>query len=157
MELRPASVDERTRLFDLIRADAATYLGSGLDLIGFTWEELAQAMGTVGWTAAATVDDRVVALLWLELRNEVLHVHAIVVVPEWRRLGIGPRVLRRLAEEHRGDARVVELGVHDSNGAARRMYDALGFEVVAVRPEAGFSVLRCPIESLLEGGGAAGC
>jgi ribosomal protein S18 acetylase RimI-like enzyme len=152
VELRPASVDERTRLFDLIRADAATYLGSGLDLLGFTWEDLAEAMATVGWTAAATVDDRVVALLWLERRGEVLHVHAIVVVPEWRRFGIGPRVLRRLAEEHRGIARVVELGVHENNAAARRMYDALGFEVVAVRPEAGFAVLRCPVESLSKTG-----
>lgn len=147
-ELRTATDSERETLFALIRADAGSYLDAGLDLVGFTWEALHDAMATVGWTAAATVDGDMVALLWLELRGDVLHVHAITVVPEWRRLGIGPSVLRRLAADHLGEARVVELGVHDDNLAARRLYDALGFQPVATRPEAGFTILQCKVDVL---------
>lgn len=150
--LRPASPAEREQLFDLIRADAGTYLGRGLDVLGFTWEALHDAMVTVGRTVVATVDGQPVCLLWLDAQGEVLHLHAIVVLPAWRRLGIGPLVLRQIAAEHLGRVDVVELGVHDDNPAAHRLYEQLGFEPVARRSEAGFTILQCPIGRLAGGG-----
>jgi len=148
VDLRPATDEEREHLFALIRADAGAYLGEGMDLIGFTWEQLHAALLTDGWTAVGTVDGDVVVLLWLEVRQRVLHVHALTVEPAWRGLGMGPVALRAVARQKRSEVDVVELGVHDDNQAAWRLYHRLGFEVVRSFAHGSFEVLRCPVDRL---------
>jgi ribosomal-protein-alanine N-acetyltransferase len=63
-----------------------------------------------------------------------LHVHNVAVAEPLRRRGLARRLLERLlAEGRRAGLRVALLEVRESNHAARRLYQALGFEEVGHR------------------------
>ncbi len=71
--------------------------------------------------------------LWMMV-NEA-HITTIAVLPQWRRHGVGGRLLlemMRLAREL--DARVMTLEVRLSNGPARALYQRFGFHPVGIRP-----------------------
>jgi [ribosomal protein S18]-alanine N-acetyltransferase len=71
--------------------------------------------------------------LWLMV--DEAHVTTFAVLPEWRRRGVGARLMLELmgvaASLH---ARVVTLEVRLSNHAARSLYGRFGFKPVGIRP-----------------------
>ncbi len=69
---------------------------------------------------------------WLVM--DEAHISNIAIHPEYRRRGLGKRLLVHLLEEAvaRG-ASAATLEVRESNLAARKMYEGFGFRVVAVR------------------------
>lgn len=71
---------------------------------------------------------------WIVL--DELHVNTLVVDLPYRRLGLGVRLMHWVIAEavRRGVTRAT-LEVRESNEAARRLYERLGFEVVARRPK----------------------
>jgi [ribosomal protein S18]-alanine N-acetyltransferase len=78
---------------------------------------------------------QVVAYGGMWLMVDEAHVTTFAVLPDWRRRGIGGRLmvaLVRLATEM--GARVATLEVRLSNVAARRLYQRFGFQPVGVRP-----------------------
>ena len=71
--------------------------------------------------------------LWMMV--DEAHITTFAVLPEWRRQGIGARVMlamMELATELR--ARVATLEVRLSNDAARQLYAGFGFRPVGIRP-----------------------
>jgi ribosomal-protein-alanine N-acetyltransferase len=66
---------------------------------------------------------------------ETADVQRIAVRPDWRRRGVGRRLLRALLEEadQRG-CREALLEVRADNAAAIAMYEQAGFDVIARRP-----------------------
>jgi ribosomal-protein-alanine N-acetyltransferase len=71
--------------------------------------------------------------MWLMV--DEAHVTTFAVLPEWRRRGIGARLMlgmMRLADEL--GARVATLEVRLSNEAARKLYQRFGFRPVGIRP-----------------------
>ncbi len=72
-------------------------------------------------------------ILWF-IPPEV-QVHNLAVHPGFQGKGIGRRLLARaLAEARAQGATVATLEVRPSNLPARRVYEALGFKTVAIRP-----------------------
>jgi [ribosomal protein S18]-alanine N-acetyltransferase len=51
----------------------------------------------------------------------------LVVAPEYQRLGVGTKLIRELLYRAQGAATSVVLEVRESNFAARRLYEKLGF------------------------------
>jgi ribosomal-protein-alanine N-acetyltransferase len=71
--------------------------------------------------------------LWMMV--DEAHITTFAVLPQWRRHGVGGRLmveLMRLAREL--NARVMTLEVRLSNAAARSLYSKFGFRPVGVRP-----------------------
>ena len=71
--------------------------------------------------------------LWLMV--DEAHITTFAVLPQWRRHGVGARLmlaLMKLASEV--NARVVTLEVRLSNEAARGLYSKFGFRPVGIRP-----------------------
>ncbi len=63
-----------------------------------------------------------------------LHLMNLSVHPEWRRMGIGEELARwALTWAKDNGARLATLEVRASNEAAKRLYEKLGYKVVAVR------------------------
>ena len=64
-----------------------------------------------------------------------LHINTMAVDAEHRRQGLATRLMRHVMREaaRRGAVRAT-LEVRESNEAARRLYEALGFRLTAVRP-----------------------
>ena len=71
--------------------------------------------------------------LWLMV--DEAHITTIAVLPQWRRHGIGGRLLLELMGISRElGARVMTLEVRLSNSAARSLYQKFGFHPVGIRP-----------------------
>jgi [ribosomal protein S18]-alanine N-acetyltransferase len=79
--------------------------------------------------------DEAVGYAGIWLMVDEAHVTTFAVMPEWRRRGVGARLLLsvlRVAEE--AGARVATLEVRLSNMPARQLYHRFGFRPVGVRP-----------------------
>ena len=64
-----------------------------------------------------------------------LHINTIAVDPARRRLGLGTQLMKHvLADAARDGARRATLEVRRSNAPAQKLYERLGFHLVAVRP-----------------------
>ena len=86
-----------------------------------------------GWVAE--IDGQITAMLVLWLIIDEAHIATIAVHPDFRRQGIGEKILiyaLRAAQDE--GARRAFLEVRAGNTAAQSMYKKYGFEVVGVRP-----------------------
>lgn len=122
----------------------------GLDAVlagmGTTRAELEEAMRTTGEIRTIAVSGEDAGSVWLELRGRVLHLHALLLDPAFRGLGIGRDVLGALEGEFAGCADEIELAVQRGNEPAERLYEGTGFHDVETRHAAlGFRVLRRPL------------
>lgn len=69
-----------------------------------------------------------------QVAADELHVHNLAVDPGVRRAGLGRVLMQRVLEvAARAGARAALLEVRRSNEGARRLYESLGFHVLAVR------------------------
>jgi len=65
-----------------------------------------------------------------------LHINSLAVAPDRRREGLGSELMRAvLAKAGEEGAKRATLEVRRSNDAARALYERLGFEVEAIRPD----------------------
>ena len=91
----------------------------------------------------AAIDDRpagfAVARLTAPDELEILNV---AVDPPFRRRGVARTLIQYLLAQHRG---TVYLEVRQSNNAARKLYQSLGFEAIAVRQD----YYTSPVESAI--------
>jgi ribosomal-protein-alanine N-acetyltransferase len=77
---------------------------------------------------------RVAAFCTCWIVYDELHINSIAVDPELRGRGLATRLMHAvLAEAQRRGAHRATLEVRESNTPARRLYEKLGFSVVAVR------------------------
>ncbi len=130
---------------ELLWADASAALEPALRAMGATWEQFGEMVRTVGEVRVLRRDGTLVGYAWIEQRSRELHVHGLALVPEMRGRGIGTRMFSDLEAEFGDRVDVVELGVHESNADARRLYERLGFRTARTLPDVGFIVLRKPL------------
>lgn len=80
-------------------------------------------------------DRRVIGYVLYWLVGDEMQINNVAVHPEWRRRGVGERMLRAVMEDAKeAGARVAVLEVRASNAAARALYETkLGFGFLAVR------------------------
>jgi [ribosomal protein S18]-alanine N-acetyltransferase len=78
--------------------------------------------------------ERVAAFCSCWIVADELHVNTMAVHPQYRRHGLAAFLMRRvMAEAQRRGAVRATLEVRESNEAARRLYESLGFTVAAMR------------------------
>jgi [ribosomal protein S18]-alanine N-acetyltransferase len=83
----------------------------------------------------ARVGDEVVGFGGIWLMVDEAHITTFAVHPDWRRRGIGERLLITLLDVSLArHAREATLEVRLSNVAARRLYEKYGFRPVGLRP-----------------------
>lgn len=87
--------------------------------------------------AAAGPDRRIIGYVLYWLVGDEMQINNVAVHPDWRRRGVGERMLRAVMEDAKDSgARVAVLEVRASNAAARTLYETkLGFGFVAVRED----------------------
>jgi [ribosomal protein S18]-alanine N-acetyltransferase len=110
---------------------------------GWPWGRLsfegeADSPGAGSWVVrmpGPTGGEQVVAYIFFRLIADEVHIFRIAVAPEWRRRGIGARLVAEcLAAATRRGARVAVLEVRPSSTEALALYLKFGFRVVATRP-----------------------
>jgi ribosomal-protein-alanine N-acetyltransferase len=79
--------------------------------------------------------DEAVAYGGLWMMVDEAHITTFAVMPQWRRHGIGGRLMVELMRAALSlNARIATLEVRITNGAARALYAQFGFRPVGVRP-----------------------
>jgi ribosomal protein S18 acetylase RimI-like enzyme len=139
---RPAGPEQLDELFQLMAAESRETLDTTLQLLGTDWGAFAQQFRTVGQVWGIYSDDRGAGFYWVEVRDAVLHLHGLILRPEFQGRGIGRQVLADLEEQYQGHAEAIELGVHRSNQRALALYQGAGFQTVKTLEELGFLVLQ---------------
>ena len=95
----------------------------------------AGAESRLAWTAAASGEKQIVAYIFYRFIAEEVHIFRLAVDPEWRRQGIGTRLLDDcLTSARRMGLSAAVLEVRPSNTEAIALYCKLGFRVIARRP-----------------------
>ena len=90
-----------------------------------------------GWVAEAEVNGgtRIIAMLILWLVVDEAHIATVAVHPDFRRSGIGSRIIVEALEAARAEgARRAFLEVRERNLTAQEMYRKFGFELTGRRP-----------------------
>jgi ribosomal protein S18 acetylase RimI-like enzyme len=145
LEFIPAGPQDTQPLLDLIYHQAASAIKPTLDLVQMTWEDFGERFRDTGQVYRICSQGELAGLFWIEQREDILHLHGLILLPAFQGRGFGRRVLEHLAARYCGQARAIELGVHESNAPARKLYERCGFEVVRYRPEVGFYILQKPL------------
>jgi ribosomal protein S18 acetylase RimI-like enzyme len=126
----------------LMFEDMAEYSAHVLTALGLDWPRFAELFRERGEAYAIYDDANFAGFYWVEVRQNLLHLHAIVLKPDYRGKGIGSRVIAGLAESPPVGVEAIELGVHQSNERAKNLYERLGFQVTRFRPEVGFYIMQ---------------
>jgi len=139
---RPATSGQYDEFFQLMLEEAADYLERTMELIQMTLEEVQHLFRTVGQVYGIYQEDALAGFYWIEERDTILHLHGLVVAGELQGKGIGTQVLTMLASTYSGRMQTIELGVHESNTGARRLYERLGYQTVRYIDDLGFYIMR---------------
>ncbi len=103
-----------------------------------SFEGEANSPGAGSWVVRAPGPagaEQVVAYIFFRLIADEVHIFRIAVAPEWRRRGIGARLVAECLESAaRRGVRVALLEVRPSSTEAIALYRKFGFRVVATRP-----------------------
>ncbi len=84
----------------------------------------------------ALFNNRLIGYVCLRTILEVTHILNLAVTPEFRRLGVGSRLLREVLQEllmSEPDIDFITLEVRESNRAAVKLYEKFGFVLIGKR------------------------
>jgi len=107
-----------------------------------TMDEFNHLLRTVGALYAIYDDEALAGFYWIEKREEVLHLHALLLRQEFQGKGIGTQILSMLVSKYKGTVTTIELGVHESNERAIRMYERNGFDTTKQLNDLRFRIMQ---------------
>jgi ribosomal protein S18 acetylase RimI-like enzyme len=139
---KPAQVEQYEEFLQLMRNEVEDYVERTMELMQMTWEEYTRLFKTLGQVYGVYQGGQLAGFYWIEERERVLHLHGLILKEPFRGQGIGTQVLDMLATRYRTGMTSIELGVHESNQKARRLYERLGFETMRTLDDLGFLVMQ---------------
>ena len=140
-----ASAEQCGECMQLMLDEAGSYLQGTLKLMQMSMDEFNHVLRTVGTLYAIYDDEQLAGFYWIEEREKVLHLHALLLKPQFQGKGFGTQVLSMLASKYKGTMTAIELGVHESNEGARRLYERNGFDTVKQLEDLKFRIMQKPL------------
>lgn len=96
--------------------------------------QLAEALHSSLWLCLlARADGAAAGTCIIQMADDTAEIHAVSVLPAYRRCGIGAALLQAAAAAVRPQAARLLLEVRESNEGAKALYTKLGFTVLGVR------------------------
>ena len=141
-EALPATDQEYADHFKLMEEQTQSYLPEVLELMDLSPQAYAELFRARGEVYTVREADQAAGFYWIELRGRELHLHGIILKPDFQGHGLGSWILNKLERDYSEQADCIELGVHNSNEGAYRLYKRLGYQVVDERPELDFLIMR---------------
>jgi ribosomal protein S18 acetylase RimI-like enzyme len=144
ISLQSPKDEQYKQFFELMLEESRSYLPQTLKAMGMTQARFEKAFRTVGEVHAIAVDQEVAGFCWTEVRESGLHIHALVLRPDWQGKGLGTEIMRGLEAGISPSVKTIEAGVHESNAPALRMCEKLGFKQTSRLSDLGFVILQKP-------------
>ena len=130
----PLSV-EAMRLADIEQVHEIERLSFSTPWPSYAFEQELSGNRLARYLVARAAGERVVGFAGVWLMVDEAHITTFGVHPDWRRQGVGRRLLLRLLEMAiELGARRMTLEVRVSNQAAQALYHSFGFQTVGRRP-----------------------
>ncbi len=142
LQYRPAEELEYPTFMKMIYEHAGDYLEPSLLLLGIDQAEFEYLFRSRGEVHAMMRNNEVVGFRWIEFKDDTLHLHALIVNPEFRKQGLAHVALDDVNHLAKGRASKIELGVHRSNHRAKAIYDKAGFSVTRELEEFDFFIMH---------------
>ena len=142
LRFEPADEKQYSEFLHLMMNFASDYLEDAMKLMHVSWERFNYLFRTFGEVYGIYVDGELAGFYWIEKRQNVLHLHALVLREEFQGRKIGRSVLLSIEERYRNEADVIELGVHVSNRNGISLYESLGYESVKFLEDLGFYIMQ---------------
>ncbi|MEE4194695.1 MAG: GNAT family N-acetyltransferase, partial [Anaerolineae bacterium] len=111
-------------------------------MMGISPEQFVQIYRTTGEVRVIRKDYETAGFAWIEKRGNALHIHALFILPAFRRQGIGTAFFQELDNEFSGKVEFLELGVEEINHNAIALYQKQGFNTFRKIPDLGYWVMR---------------
>lgn len=137
-----ANAEQYGECMQLMLDEAGSYLQGTLKLMQMSMDEFNHLLRTVGTVYAIYDDKQLAGFYWIEEREKVLHLHALLLKQQFQGKGIGTQILRMLASKYSGTMATIELGVHESNERAIRLYERNGFNTVKQLDDLKFRIMQ---------------
>lgn len=139
---RPAAPAEMAGFFDLMMAQTGHYLDEALKVLGVTVDQFATYFRSVGQVWTIEMDAEVVGFYWIELRADTLHIHGLVLKPDYQNRGLGTATMKLIEQCRPQSVSYIEVGVHESNARAKAICERLGFTAVRQQRGTGFTIYQ---------------
>lgn len=136
------NIEEFDRLFDLMRDETSDYLKDSLWMIGLTMSAFRSKFKSVGEVVEICHDEEAAGFYWIEQRDDILHLHGLILRREFQGRGLGVMVMDHIERQCGHDVSAIELGVYHDNLAARKLYDRMGYKTVRTLDDVHFDVMR---------------
>jgi ribosomal protein S18 acetylase RimI-like enzyme len=137
-----ASAEQYAECMQLMLDEAGSYLEGTLKATQMSMDEFNHLLRTVGTLYAIYDDKQLAGFYWIEEREKVLHLHALLLKQQFHGKGIGTQILNMLASKYKGTMTTIELGVHESNEGAIRLYERNGFNTVKQLIDLKFRIMQ---------------
>src|SRR3972149_1589663 len=93
LTFRPATPDQYDDFLRVLKTEAAEYLAATLRHMGMTKDEFAHIFRTVGEVRGIYEGEDLAGFYWIEKRQEVLHLHALILKRPSQGRGLGAGAL----------------------------------------------------------------
>ncbi len=130
--------------------DGQEYWENTLRLMEMTWAEYEQLFRTRGEVCSIYQDGELAGFYWTEEREDTLHLHGLILKPEYQGRGVGTQVLSMLTEKYSAKLDKIELGVYQGNTGAIRLYKRLGFHITRTLEELHFYIMQKPLTAAIK-------
>lgn len=142
MQVFCADKAKKEAYFCLMEESAKDYLEQALKVLGLPREAFREFFFTLGKVHGVSIQGEDIGFYWTEIRKDVLHLHAVIIREKHRGKGYGTRVLAHIEDTYKDRVRTIELGVHEENLAALRLYERSGFVKKAYRDDVGYHIMQ---------------
>lgn len=142
LSYQPTRPEQFEAFFDLMVEESVEYILTTLQLMQADLAEFSRLFRTVGEVYGIYQDGELAGFYWVEVRETVLHLHGLILRPEFQGQGIGQAVLSDLETQYSEQVEAIELGVHRSNERAIALYTKQGYRIVRAFDDLGFYVMQ---------------
>ncbi len=137
-----ATEEDYVRAYAMMKDATRDYLDATLATLDIEENEFANLFRSVGEVFVAKQDEVMTGFYWIERRDEVLHIHGIILDEPYRHQGHGRAMMSTIEKTHAGEVKDIELGVKTNNTPAINLYKSLGYKVVKTHEAIGFYIMR---------------
>lgn len=122
------------------------YLQTAAIKLNLSMEQFKESFKTIGKVFVVYLQGETAGFFWIEKRDDVLYIHALIIKEQFQGRGLGKQILHLIQDEYILGARTLELGVHFSNDKALKLYESFGFAKVKQLDDIGFIVMQKYVE-----------
>jgi ribosomal protein S18 acetylase RimI-like enzyme len=138
----PATPEQYADFLQMMWDDGQDYMEITLRVMQMTWEQYFQLFRTRGDVLVINQGADLVGFYWIEQRGDTLHLHGLILKPEFQAQGIGTTVLTMLEKQYAGKVDKIELGVYQENVGAKRLYEKMGFTIIKTLTDLPFHIMQ---------------